>query len=105
MSVRRPTPEQLREVAWDLGMSFDDAELELLHDQFAATMAAYDLVDQLPDYIPEVKYPRSTGYRPGPSETRSTPGIGRPASRAPPTARSRARRSRSRTMSASPACR
>ncbi len=26
--------------------------------------AAYDLVDQMPDEIPVVKYPRTPGYRP-----------------------------------------
>jgi amidase len=29
---------------------------------------AYDLVDQTPDYIPAVKYPRTPGYRPDAKE-------------------------------------
>ena len=27
-------------------------------------MRAYDVVDRMPDYLPEVKYPRTPGYRP-----------------------------------------
>ncbi len=68
MAVRRPTMAQFREIADDLGMSVSDREAEIFLDNINGTCAAYDLIDQAPDYLPEVKYPRSTGYRPGPEE-------------------------------------
>ena len=68
MAVRRPTMEQFREIAEGLGMSVTDREAEIYQESIAATCAAYDLIDQMPDYLPEVIYPRSSGYRPGPEE-------------------------------------
>jgi len=66
MTVRRPTMEQLLDIADSLGMSLSDGEAQTYLENIAAGCAAYDVVDQLPDYLPEVKYPRMTGYRPEP---------------------------------------
>ena len=68
MAVRRPTMDQFREIVVDLGMSVTDREAEIFLENIDSTCAAYDLIDQTPDYLPEVKYPRSTGYRPGAEE-------------------------------------
>ena len=68
MAVRRPTVDQFSEIVEELGMSVTDREAEIFLENIDATCAAYDLVDQLPDYLPEVKYPRTSGYRPGPEE-------------------------------------
>ncbi|OAB55267.1 amidase [Phormidium willei BDU 130791] len=68
MTVTRPTPEQLLEIAQDLGMSFSAADLAFFHEALDATMAPYDLIDALPDNLPEATYPRSPGYHPGPEE-------------------------------------
>jgi amidase len=68
MSVRRPTLDQMREIVRGLGMSMNDREmldyLTLMEDTFSA----YDIVDAMPDYLPEVKYPRTPGYRPSAAE-------------------------------------
>jgi amidase len=64
MSVRRPTLEQLRSVAEDLGMHMGDAELKSYNELLQGNFAAYDVVDAMADYLPEVKYPRTPGYRP-----------------------------------------
>jgi amidase len=37
-------------------------------DVLEGTMQAYDRIAQLPDYLPEVRYPRTPGTRPSPSE-------------------------------------
>lgn len=68
MPVARPTLEQLAGIADDLGMSFSDEELAFYHAALDGTMANYDVVDPLPDYIPEVKYPRTPGQRPAPED-------------------------------------
>src|SRR3979409_126568 len=64
MAVRRPTLDQLRSVAEDLGMHMGEEELKSYDTLMQANYAAYDAVDAMPDYVPTVKYPRTPGYRP-----------------------------------------
>ena len=64
MAVRRPTLDQLRSVAEELGMHMGEAELKSYDALMQGNYAAYDLVDAMPDYIPAVTYPRTPGYRP-----------------------------------------
>src|ERR1700726_108030 len=64
MAVRRPTLDQLRSVAEDLGMTMGDEELKSYDALMQGNYAAYDIVDAMPDYVPAVKYPRTPGYRP-----------------------------------------
>jgi amidase len=67
-SVKRPTHDQLREVVESLHMSMSDHEIGEYLDVLEGTFQAYDRVAQMPDYLPEVRYPRTPGYRPGPEE-------------------------------------
>jgi len=64
MSVKRPTPSQLRDVAEDLGITLTDEDITSYLGLMAGSIAAYDAVDAMPDYLPQVKYPRTPGYRP-----------------------------------------
>src|ERR1700726_4610687 len=64
MAVRRPTIDQLRSVAEDLGMHMGDEELKSYDALMQGNYAAYDIVDAMPDYVPAVTYPRTPGYRP-----------------------------------------
>ena len=59
-----PGIDQLREVARELGMSMSDAELTQHQAALAGSIAAYNMVDQMPDELPEVRYPRVPGRRP-----------------------------------------
>ena len=68
MTVKRPTPEQLYDLAEDMNMSLSDADLAFFHTAVDATMNAYDVIDALPDNLPEVTYPRTTGREPSPDE-------------------------------------
>ncbi|KAA8995906.1 amidase [Affinibrenneria salicis] len=64
MAIERPTPEQLQEIADRLHIQLTP---ELASEYLALMQAnfdAYDLVDELPDDIPETRYPREAGYRP-----------------------------------------
>jgi amidase len=70
MAVNAPTPAQLRAVAEDLGLSLTDADIDFHIAGMAGTVGAYQAIDALPDYLPEVKYPRAGGYRPGHHENR-----------------------------------
>ena len=64
MAVQVPTEEQLREVAADVGLSLTDADVKSYIDLMRSSVAAYNVVDAMPDNLPRVKYPRTPGYRP-----------------------------------------
>ncbi len=64
MTVQRPTLSQMKDVVAELGMNMSDARVQEFLDVMQPTLDAYDLVDSLPDYLPPVLYPRTSGYRP-----------------------------------------
>ena len=68
MTVRRPTLQQMRDVASGLGMTMSDAEIGEYMGLMEANFQAFDLIDSLPDELPKVKYPRTPGHRPPPAE-------------------------------------
>src|SRR5918911_3697145 len=67
-TVKMPTLEQFREVAEDLGFSMSHEDLVAHLEALAPAIAAYNVVDRLPDELPQVKYPRTPGYRPAGEE-------------------------------------
>ena len=69
-TVKLPTVDLLRETANDLGLTMSDAELALHRECMAGGIAAYNAVDQMPDELPEVRYPRAPGRRPAPEENK-----------------------------------
>ena len=68
MSIKRPTLAQMRGMADRFGMSLSDEDLAEYREIIEPYMQAYDRLDALPDNLPEVRYPRSPGYFPDPSE-------------------------------------
>jgi amidase len=68
MTVRRPTHAQLKEIVEDLGMHMSDARIQEFLDNMKNSLDAYDVVDSLPDYLPPVLYPRTSGSRPSAEE-------------------------------------
>ena len=64
MTVQRPTLSQMKDVVTELGMSMSDARVQEFLDVMQGTLDAYDVVDSLPDFLPPVLYPRTSGYRP-----------------------------------------
>jgi amidase len=70
MAVKSPNLDQLRTIAESLGMTMSDADLASYHGLMQGNVAAYELIEQMPDYLPEVKYPRTPGYRPSGEENR-----------------------------------
>ena len=64
MPVQLPTPNQLREVAEEVGLSLSDDDVQSFLGIMAGSIEAYNVVDQMPDNLPEVRYPRTPGYRP-----------------------------------------
>src|ERR671912_777055 len=64
MAVQVPTEEQLREVAADVGLALTQADVKSFIELMRPSVAAYNVVDAMPDNLPRVKYPRTPGYRP-----------------------------------------
>ncbi len=67
-TVRRPTLEQMQEVVNSLHLSMSQGEVAEYLEVLEGTFQAYDRVNQLPDFLPSVRYPRTPGYRPGANE-------------------------------------
>ncbi len=71
MPVRGPTHEQLEDIVDDLYMTMSGEEIEFFRGVIDGLISgAYETVEQMPDYIPEVKYPRTPGYKPTGDENR-----------------------------------
>ena len=68
MTAQRPTHTQLKAIVGELGMHMSDARVQEFLDVMQGTLAAYDVVDALPDHLPPVLYPRTAGHRPTPEE-------------------------------------
>ncbi len=70
MTVQVPTPTQLRAAADEIGLSLTDADVTSFIELIRPSIGAYNVVDAMPDNLPEVKYPRTPGVRPMPDENR-----------------------------------
>ncbi len=70
MTLRRPSIDQLRDLSRSLHMNLPDHELAQYLEQMEGSFSAYDRVEQLPDFVPEVLYPRTPGRRPSAEENR-----------------------------------
>jgi amidase len=70
MAVQLPTPEQMGKIAEDLGLSMTDADLKSFIELMRPNVAAYNVVDAMPDNLPPVRYPRTPGVRPPAAENK-----------------------------------
>lgn len=68
MSVERPTFAQLQAIVGSLGMDLPPEKIEQFRGLMDSAVAAYRVVDALPDEKPRVTYPRTPGYQPPPEE-------------------------------------
>ena len=64
MSVTAPTPDQLKRVAGKMGLALTDGDIASFIALMQPSVEAYNVVDRLPDHLPQVKYPRTPGHRP-----------------------------------------
>ncbi|MBK1656982.1 amidase [Paracraurococcus ruber] len=67
-TLKVPDLATLQEVAAELGMSIPEKELVQHLQKLEGGFAAYNLLDQMPDEVPEVRYPRTPGKRPAAAE-------------------------------------
>ncbi len=64
MTIKRPTLNQMRTMAERFGMNLTDEDLAEYCEIIEPYIQAYDRLDALPDYLPEVRYPRAPGHFP-----------------------------------------
>ena len=64
MAVSVPTPSQLREIASEVGLDLTDTDVTSFIELMRPSVAAYNVVDAMPDNLPAARYPRAPGYRP-----------------------------------------
>jgi amidase len=64
MTIKGPTASELQDLARSLGIGLTDAEAGEYSELLAPLAAMADAQQKMPDYLPEVKYPRTPGYRP-----------------------------------------
>ncbi|RYZ17345.1 MAG: amidase, partial [Chitinophagaceae bacterium] len=68
MAITRPTLEQLQALAARLHMQLTPEQASEYLALMQPSLDAYDLVDELPDFTPLVRYERTAGYRPSSRE-------------------------------------
>jgi amidase len=68
MAVSVPTPDQLKVLAAEIGLTLTDGDVGSFIELMKPSIEGYNVVDRLPDNLPPVKYPRTPGYRPAPEE-------------------------------------
>jgi amidase len=68
ISVKTPTTDQILEIAAGFGMHLERSAAEGLRGIMAATLGSYARLDELVEPALPVRYPRTSGYRPGPEE-------------------------------------
>ena len=100
-----PSINQLAEIAADLGLDMSLDDLTNQREAVRGAIASLRHVDDMPEERPQVKYPRTSGYRPHPDENPYNAWYWRAEIKARSRARWRAKRSTSRTWSRWPACR
>jgi amidase len=64
MPVAIPTSDQLNDIAAQIGLTLSDADVASFIGLMTPSIAGYNVVDGLPDNLPEVRYPRAAGHRP-----------------------------------------
>ncbi len=68
MTVKRPTHAQLKDIVAGFGMHMSDERISEFLGVMEDTMKVYDQIDAMPDYLPQVEYPRTPGMRPAPED-------------------------------------
>ena len=70
MAVNQPQYSQIKKIATALGIDLSKEDLSSFKKLFSQFMDSYNVIDQMPDYLPTVKYPRTPGYKPTSDENK-----------------------------------
>src|SRR5918992_2852984 len=64
MALKEPTHEQIQELAEHFGFAMGEEDVAEFRDLVAGGLEMYRPLESIPDYLPEVPYPRTPGRRP-----------------------------------------
>ncbi|PZU21278.1 MAG: Asp-tRNA(Asn)/Glu-tRNA(Gln) amidotransferase GatCAB subunit A [Shinella sp.] len=70
MSITRPTIADVADLAAELYMTMSLEEAAEYHALMGGMFDAYDVIDALPNPLPQVKYPRTPGFKPAPEDNK-----------------------------------
>jgi len=62
--VTKPTPSELHGVAAALGLHLTDADVASYLELMSGALDGYNALAEMPNHLPQVKYPRTPGYFP-----------------------------------------
>lgn len=68
MNVKQPTIDELRYIADEYHLDMSEEDLASFQGLIAGSLPAYERIHELTEPKPEVKYPRTSGYRPQPQD-------------------------------------
>ncbi|MEM8794624.1 MAG: amidase [Pseudomonadota bacterium] len=68
MTIRRPDASEIKSAAEELGIHLTKDDAESFRGLMQGLFDAYDAVDQMVEPLPGVKYPRTPGARPDPTD-------------------------------------
>ena len=74
--INPPNVEQLHDLAEALGLELTAADAKSYRDPIGGAMRVYRRLDEMVEYRPPVKYPRTVGHRPEAQDNPSTAGTG-----------------------------
>ena len=64
MAVQVPTPDQLRGIAEEIGLNLTEADIASFIELMRGNVETYNVIDAMPDNLPQVSYARTPGYKP-----------------------------------------
>ena len=67
-TVKRPTVDQMHAIVESLHMNMSSREVAEYLEIMEGTFQSYDRLTQLPDNLPPVRYPRTPGIKPSPTD-------------------------------------
>ena len=68
MTIKAPSPSQIRDLALSVGLDLEPDEIEEYGEALSDINAVFEALDALPEPLPEVKYPRTPGRFPAKEE-------------------------------------
>jgi amidase len=68
MSITRPTPAQIQATGANVHIDLDTTQAQEFARLIEGNLSIYEILDELPDDLPPVKYPRTGGTRPSPDD-------------------------------------
>ncbi len=70
MAVQVPTSDQIFDIAEEIGLHPTEADVDSFIGLMKGSIDAYNIIDAMPDNLPQVKYTRTPGYRPSGEENK-----------------------------------